>query len=99
MTLSLFAVLRTRGEGWDRGKPLEAQSEWDAHARFMDDLHRRGIVVLAGPLEAAGRALVIVRARDEADVRARFAEDPWTRNGLLDVTRVDAWTLRLGSLG
>lgn len=91
-------MIRTRGEGWGRGEPLEAQRDWDAHARFVDDLHQRGVVVLAGPLEDAGQALVIVRARDEAEVRALLAEDPWTRNGLLDITRVDAWTLRLGSL-
>ena len=91
-------MIRTRGAGWDRGKPLEAQRDWDAHAGFMDDLHRRGVVVLAGPLEDAGQALIIVRATDEAEVRAHFGEDPWARSGLLDLTRIDAWTLRLGSL-
>ena len=95
----LFAVLRQRGAGWDGSRSLEEQPEWREHAAFMDGLEAEGIVLLAGPLQDTGDALLIVRARDEQELHARLAEDPWTRSGLLRTTRCAAWTLRLGSLG
>ena len=52
------------------------------------------VIRTRGPAWRAGRPLE--SQADEA--RARLAEDPWTRNGLLRVSRVAPWTLRLGSL-
>jgi hypothetical protein len=37
-----FVVLRSRGPAWDDSKPLEAQSDWTAHAAFMDELFEHG---------------------------------------------------------
>ena len=56
-------------------------------------------MVLGGPLEGTPDTLLIIRADDAQQVAARLADDPWTRNGLLEITRVLPWTLRLGSLG
>ena len=95
----LFAVLRQRGAGWEGSRSLEEQREWREHAAFMDGLEAEGFVLLAGPLQDTGDALLIVRARDEQEVHARLDEDPWTRSGLLRTTRCAAWTLRLGALG
>jgi uncharacterized protein YciI len=94
----LFAVLRQRGAGWNGARSLEQQREWSEHAAFMDGLEAEGFALLAGPLQDTGDALLIVRARDEQEVHARLAEDPWTRSGLLRTSRCAAWTLRLGSL-
>jgi hypothetical protein len=31
----------------------------------------------------------------EEELRARFAEDPWAKNGMLTVTSVERWTILL----
>ena len=93
----LFAVTRTRTAAWDDDLALDGQADWRGHARFMDALFGEGFVVLAGPLEGTREVLLVVRARDEAEVRLRLAADPWT-DRLLRTTRVLPWTLRLGEL-
>jgi hypothetical protein len=64
----------------------------------MNALHDEGFVALGGPLEASMDVLLIVRARNAELVAARLADDPWSRNGLLMVKQIHAWTLRLGAL-
>ena len=94
----LFAVTRSRGPAWRAGRPLEEQEDWAAHAVFMTALHREGFVVLGGPLEGTPDVLLIARANDADEIRARLADDPWTRNNLLRLERIVPWTLRLGAL-
>jgi hypothetical protein len=64
----------------------------------MNALHREGFVVLGGPLEGTPDVLLIARANDADEIRARLADDSWTRNGLLRLERIVPWTLRLGAL-
>jgi uncharacterized protein YciI len=93
-----FVVIRTRGPAWQDGRPLEGQADWAGHASFMNALAKEGFVVLGGPLDGTADVLLVVRATTVEETRARLAEDPWTRNGLLRISRVAPWTLRLGSL-
>jgi uncharacterized protein YciI len=93
-----FVVLRAHGAGWKESRPLEEQTDWPAHAAFMDALAGEGFVAFAGPLEGTSDALLVVRADDAAEVHRRLADDPWTRNGLLTTKACWPWTLRLGSL-
>jgi uncharacterized protein len=93
-----FAVIRTRGPAWQESQPLDGQADWGLHASFMNALVREGFVVLGGPLEGTSDVLLVVKAASPAEVRSRLAEDPWAGNGLLSITRVAPWTLRLGSL-
>jgi uncharacterized protein YciI len=74
---------------------MREQALWDEHARFMDDLVETGFVVLGGPLEGDRRVLLIVSARDETALRARFADDPWIQNGMLTISHVEPWTVLL----
>lgn len=93
----LFAVRRTYRPPHDASRPLEAQPGWDEHAAYMDAAAEAGRVALAGPLEGAGEALIIVRAESEAEVQRWLADDPWTANGVLRTVSVAAWTLRIGA--
>jgi hypothetical protein len=93
-----FVVRRARGPAWEGSKPLEAQVDWPAHAAFMDGLVAEGFVVLGGPLEGAGEALLVVRADDAAEIERRLAGDPWSRRGLMTVVGCWPWMLRLGAL-
>jgi hypothetical protein len=94
----LFAVTRSRGAGWDPSRPLEGQAGWRAHADFMNALQSEGFVVLGGPLEGTPDTLLIIRAATPDEIRSRLAVDCWSRNGLLSISRIDPWQLRLGSL-
>ena len=96
--LPLFAVTSTHGAAYAEGRPLEDQTDWDAHAVFMDKLVDDQFVLLGGPLEGTSDVLLIVRAAAEQTIRDRFAADPWMKMDLLRILRIVPWTLRLGSL-
>jgi uncharacterized protein YciI len=96
--MPLYAVINQRGDNFKRGLPLEQQLEWETHAAFMDALVDDGFVVLGGPLEGSDEVLLIVRASSPDEIRDRLQHDPWHQNGLLHISRVLPWTLRLGSL-
>ncbi len=91
-----FVVLRRRGPEWDASRPMEEQSDWPAHAAFMDALVDAGFVVLGGPLADEHRVVLAVEAESEDDVRATLARDPWSETHLV-VDTVDRWTIRLDS--
>jgi hypothetical protein len=95
----IFAVIRTRGLAWDPVLPMEQQADWREHADFMTALAEDGFVALVGPLEGTADVLLIARASDAEEVRSRLAGDCWERSRLLRTTRIDPWTLRLGTLG
>jgi uncharacterized protein YciI len=95
--VKLWVVHQERGGPWDWSKDMREQALWDEHARFMDDLVETGFVVLGGPLAGDRRVLLIVAAEDEAALRARFADDPWIRNGMLTISHVEGWTILLDS--
>ena len=91
----MFLVVRLRsGPHWDASLPLEEQSDWPAHASFMDELVDRGFIVLGGPLADERRVVLAVEAESEDAVRATLAPDPWTDTHLRTES-VEPWTIRL----
>jgi hypothetical protein len=93
---SLFAVIREGGPRWDQARPPHEQDAWDEHLAFMGGLVDDGFVVLGGWVTAAPRTLLVVDAHDEADVRRRFEDDPYTAMEVLRITSVEPWELLLG---
>ena len=93
---SLFAVIREGGARWDHARPPHEQNAWDEHLAFMGGLVDDGFVVLGGWLAAAPRTLLVVDAHDEADVRGRFEDDPYTAMERLTITSVEPWEILLG---
>jgi hypothetical protein len=93
-----FVVLRSRGPAWDDSKPLEDQSDWAAHAAFMDELFEHRFVALVGPLEGTRDALLILRASAASEIVERLASDPWTTSGVLVTKQISPWQIRLGTL-
>src|SRR5271165_5784065 len=96
--MELFAVIRAQGAAWQQSAPLESQRYWDAHASFMNGLQKEGFIVVGGPLEDTPGVLLIVRANTPDEIIERLAADPWTGQGLLRISRIMPWTVRLGSL-
>ena len=89
-----FVVERRSGPDWDPSRPMEEQSGWNEHARFMDGLVEAGFVVLGGPLADEHRVVLAIEAESEDDVRATLARDPWSETHLV-VASVEPWTIRL----
>jgi uncharacterized protein YciI len=72
---------------------MEEQSDWPAHAAFMDGLVDAGFILLGGPL-ADGRAVLVIEAESEDEVRTTLAQDPWS-DSHLQIDTIDPWTIRL----
>lgn len=96
----LFVVENAKGPAYDRSRGRREQDGWDEHAAFMDGLAEQGLIVIGGPVgdvDEGERTLLVMRAEDEAAVRAAFASDPWHET-VLHLARVEPWTLWLGEL-
>jgi uncharacterized protein YciI len=93
---SLFAVIREGGARWDHARPASEQDGWDEHLAFMGGLAERRFVVLGGWLAGGPKTLLVVEARDEAEVRRRFEGDPSTAMELLAIASVEPWEVLLG---
>jgi hypothetical protein len=93
---SLFAVVREGGARWDHARKADAQGAWDEHLAFMGGLVEDGFAVLGGWLADAPRTLLVVNARDEAEVHRRFEADPYSAMELLKVESVQPWEVLLG---
>ena len=90
----MFLVVITQsGPEWDASKTMEEQSDWDAHATFMDNLVDEGFLVLGGPLTNR-RTAHAIEAESEEAIRATFARDPWSRTHL-EIASIEPWTIRL----
>jgi uncharacterized protein YciI len=73
---------------------MEEQSDWSAHADYMDGLVDEGLVVLGGPLADEQRVVLAMEAESEDAVRAALALDPWSETHLV-VDWIERWTIRL----
>jgi uncharacterized protein YciI len=89
-----LVVVRRSGPEWDPSRPMEEQSDWPAHASFMDGLVDSGFIVLGGPLADERRVVHAVEAESEAVVRATLARDPWSESRLV-IDTIEPWTIRL----
>lgn len=67
-----FVVIREAGPAWAPGLPIREQEQWAEHAAFMDALVADGFLVVGGPLGHGPRAMHIVDAGGEDEIRARF---------------------------
>jgi uncharacterized protein YciI len=74
---------------------MREQELWPDHATFMNGLVDDGFILLGGPVEGDREAFHVVDAPSAEALRARFAEDPWAKNGMLTVTSVERWTILL----
>jgi hypothetical protein len=91
----MFLVeLHQSGPAFDRSRPLEQQSLWDEHAKFMDDLVDVGFIVLGGPVWNGPRVVHAIEADSEDEIRATLARDPWSETHL-QIAAIEPWTIRL----
>jgi hypothetical protein len=96
----MFAVTTAKGPAWDDLREIRDQANFEAHARFLDELFDRGVIVLGGPVDnedADDIALLAVSAESADQVRELFAADPWSANQVFRLKAVSAWTIWLDS--
>lgn len=91
---TFLVMLRRSGPAWNAARPMEEQSDWPAHADYMDELVASGVVVLGGPLADEHRVVLVMEVDSEQVVREALARDPWSESHLL-VDAVERWTVRL----
>jgi uncharacterized protein YciI len=98
--MSHFAVIREAGPGWTDGG-IAGQPAVNDHAGFMNALADDGFVLFAGPLAGTEngrlRALLIVDAETEDEIRGRLADDPWAHADRLAITSIEPWNLIVGA--
>jgi uncharacterized protein YciI len=97
--MAFFALTTAHGPSWEASLGIREQRGWDEHAAFMDGLVEDGFVLLGGPFSDGERALLIIEAGDESEVRARLAQDPWAEMGLLRIAVIEPWTIWLDGTG
>lgn len=98
--MALFVSINEQGPRWDPSKSMREQVGWSEHAEFMNRLADDRVVVLGGPIRKGPRhrAMLILRAPDEATLRARLEQDPWMHSGVLQMGELLPWELLLGEL-
>lgn len=97
--MAYYVVRLRRGGPWDWSRGMREQDGWDEHAAFMDGLVDSGFILLGGPLEGDREAVHIVQSESEEVIRKRFAEDPWSPNGMLTPVGIERWTVLLDGRG
>ena len=97
--MAYYVVINEQGPGWDPKRVMREQNGWTDHAKFMDALESAHFVVLGGPLKySKHRAMLVVNASDEQELRKKLAEDPWMHSGVLKTLEVYPWEILLGKL-
>ena len=91
---TFLVLVRRSGPQWDPSRPLAEQSDWPAHAAFMNGLVDAGFIVLGRPLADEQRVVHAVEAESEDAVRETFARDPWSGTHL-ELDTIEPWTLKL----
>jgi uncharacterized protein YciI len=94
----LFAAVVKRTEKWDRSKSPMEQPGFEHHKAYMDGLKEEKVIALAGLLLTSSDVLFVFRGESEDEVRARFAADPWQREGLAQIERIEELALSIGDL-
>lgn len=92
-----FVVISEQGAAWNPARPMREQGLWAEHAAFMNALVDDGFVLLGGPIAdpRLHKARLVVVADDEAAVRQRLAEDPWSKAALLSISSIEQWEILL----
>jgi uncharacterized protein YciI len=87
-----FVVLSVAGPHRDLTKGTREQPLWDEHARFINGIIE-GFILMGGPFEDEGGAMLIVRAESADEVREKLKPDPWYTHGILLLQSIRRWDI------
>jgi uncharacterized protein YciI len=69
--------------GWDDGLTTEEEATMSAHFSYLQQVHRKGDLLLAGPCEDAAFSIVVFQATSDEQAAAMMATDPAVRAGIV----------------
>jgi uncharacterized protein YciI len=87
-----FVVLSVAGPHRDLTKGTREQPLWDEHAQFINGIIE-GFILMGGPFEDEGGAMLIVRAETADEVREKLKPDPWYAHGILQLQNIRRWDI------
>jgi uncharacterized protein len=85
------------GPTWTSGN-VDEQPGWDEHAVYIDDLIKRGLFVMGGPLADNSGSVSLLEGVDEGEARELIAADPFVANGVFVLDDVRAWNVFVDEL-
>jgi uncharacterized protein YciI len=87
-----FVVMSVAGPERDLTKGTREQPGWDEHAQFIDGIID-GFIMMGGPFEDEGGAMLVVHAENEDEVREKLTSDPWYTHGILQLQSIRRWDI------
>jgi uncharacterized protein YciI len=93
--MAYFAIINESGPAWNHSRSRRDQEKWAEHAAFIDSLAEEGFFLLVGPLSPT-KSLLIVESESEQAAKARLAEDPWRKMGMLRLLSIEPWEVLVG---
>jgi uncharacterized protein YciI len=87
-----FVVTSVAGPARDLTKGSREQPYWNEHAQFIDSIIA-GFILLGGPFDEEGGAMLIVRAEHADEVREKVWPDPWYTHGVLRLESIRRWDI------
>jgi uncharacterized protein YciI len=87
-----FVVTSVAGPHRDLTKGSRGQPLWNEHARFNDGIID-GFILLGGPFDDEGGAMLIVRAENADEVREKLMPDPWYTHGIIQMQSIKRWDI------
>jgi len=87
-----YVVQSVAGPKRDHRRGTREQPLWDEHAEFIDGI-TKGFIVMGGPFEEEGGAMLVVRAENEDEVREKLKPDPWLIHGVLQIESIRRWDI------
>lgn len=88
-----FVTLSVAGPQRDLTKGAREQPYWDEHAQFIDGLTTEGFILMGGPFEDEGGAMLVVRAESAEEALEKLKPDPWYTRGVLQLDSIHRWDI------
>ena len=93
--MTYFVVRSEQGPAWNPALGMREQPLWEEHRSYINRMLSENEMLLGGPIRTDGpyRAMIVVLASSATEVRARLAEDPWYREGVLREVSIENWDI------
>lgn len=77
---------------------VERRAEFrEAHLRLAEEFRKKGLLIMAGALHPADRAVLVFRCPDESEVERFVRMDPYVENGLIVSWELREWKVVVGN--
>ena len=78
--------------------PTERKPYQENHREYLADLESDGVLIAAGPVCNENSGILILKGSDEAKMRRKLSQDPYSLNHVIRNIRVMTWNYRVGTV-